>query len=166
MKENGCAAWAPSPSLIQRDCVGSGLRTVSLCMCMYSVLRIPHPTASPLSTQPRNPHLSTYLLLDCLFEPLIELMHAPSFMADTRVFWAQVNVTGSFAVDGVETPLLVWLHQLLGINEAVRIGWAPYANLLDILPQLLRGSSLGGAELVVVRPDSTMMSLPLISCLL
>ena len=43
-----------------------------------------------------------------------------------------------------------WLHGLLGIASSVLTQWAPYANLLDALPDLLRGPDNGDAELVLV----------------
>ena len=63
-----------------------------------------------------------------------------------------VTIAGSFAVDGLEGPLVRgWLRSLLGIEEALAVQWAPYAHLLKTLPDLLRGPGRGGAQLVVVR---------------
>jgi hypothetical protein len=39
-----------------------------------------------------------------------------------------VTIAGSFAVDGLEAPLLVWLNQILGIESTLTLQWAPYVN--------------------------------------
>ena len=70
-----------------------------------------------------------------------------------------VTIAGSFAVDGLEGPLVQgWLASLLGIDEALAVRWAPYAHLLETLPELLRGPDRGGAQLVVVLGTSLPLS--------
>lgn len=59
------------------------------------------------------------------------------------------TIAGTFAVDSLEAPLHLWTHNLLGIGDSsVAVQWAPYGELLDALPKLLRGPAEGGAELV------------------
>eukprot|EP00035_Acanthoeca_spectabilis_P033308 m.22916 g.22916 ORF g.22916 m.22916 type:complete len:918 (+) comp5885_c0_seq1:93-2846(+) len=60
------------------------------------------------------------------------------------------TIAGSFAVDGLEGPLMVWLDQITGLLPALSLRWAPYADTLLQLPMLLRGPKAGGAEVVVL----------------
>ena len=66
----------------------------------------------------------------------------------TKLASRTVSIAGTFAVDGLEEPLQLFLDRLLGIGDAIAIQWAPYTELLDALPTILQGPAQGGAELV------------------